>query len=425
MVDKKDVNGATIVGSIFSLGNDSPFHFYSTEVPSELANGTENVLAVHRFSGDLRTIDSFGGHPEPLTWNGILFSINDVPATNDRPAIPAQLASERSETLYQLSKLRTPVKLRFHNYTWTVLIRSYKPTIHSINKVTYTITCEVLAEDLRPQTNFLGYSVLTLPKNPFAELLNQFLGFMTNFLNAMRLLAALAVLTKLLIQALKDDPGAFLLGGLSMLPGGKAIGDFMTAAQGFSSAFDSLKNDLVPQFAVDMENGKPYNTLDSDAFTKILAPQAKAIEKKLKDVQAYTLKYGATATTMSERIVQNVKASADLQRALDNIKRNPWPVVKPAEMAVSLTSVQNSLNKIRLMQKTFEQITTPKVARKITLSNPNLYELSAKYYGDLQHWKVIASANALHDPVPPAGTYTLIIPDANVATDNYSARQEV
>jgi hypothetical protein len=422
-----DANGNVIIGSIFSLGNDEPFHFYKTEVPSELANGLENVLAVHRFSGGLRTIDSYGGHPEPLTWHGVLFSVNDIPAAGNRPAIPAQFASNRSETLRKLSEVRTPVQLRFQDYTWTGIIRSYKPVIHSINKVSYTLTFEVLTEDLRPATDFFALTTFSVTTNLFADMFAQFLDFMKNATKMLKLLAALARLTMLLIQAWKKDPSSLLLKGISMVPGGNDFLDFVQAATNFVDAFSELKDELLPQFAVDMENGKPHNTLEPDAFTKVYGPQAQKLQNRLEQIQVYLTNYAVVATEpkppVSNLGAYNAAREALIKQATNN---GALPMVKgPAATATATTNVQNALNNIKLLQKTFTKIVTPKIARKVTIQNPDLYVLSAKYYGDLQHWKIIAKANALHAPVPPPGLYTLIIPDANIVTDDYNMRAEV
>lgn len=50
------------------------------------------------------------------------------------------------------------------------------------------------------------------------------------------------------------------------------------------------------------------------------------------------------------------------------------------------------------------------MATKVTVMNPNLFALAAKYYNDATQWIVIAQANGLTDPFV-AGQITLTIPD--------------
>lgn len=45
----------------------------------------------------------------------------------------------------------------------------------------------------------------------------------------------------------------------------------------------------------------------------------------------------------------------------------------------------------------------------VTFVNPNLYEVSVKYYSSVDFWTVIATANNLTDP-EVRGTVTLLIP---------------
>jgi hypothetical protein len=49
----------------------------------------------------------------------------------------------------------------------------------------------------------------------------------------------------------------------------------------------------------------------------------------------------------------------------------------------------------------------------ITVTNANLYQLAAKYYGDAQKWNAIAEANGLIDPVVQATISVSILSDDN------------
>lgn len=394
-----NVNGSAIIGSIVSLGNDQPFQFYKTEVPAELGNGGEQVLAVHRFSGSRRTIDSFGVHPDPLSWSGVLYSMGDIPQQGERPPLSAQLAITRSETLRSLAQLRTPVTFRFHTYSWRGVIRSYKPVIHSVNKVSYTITFEILSEDLRPQTDFLTASpfVLRPDRNVFDLMLLDFLALVRNIANYIQLAASVAAFTSALVVALETDPASVFYKGLSLVPGSTQMLELLTAARAYISSANTLQNVLLPQFYADKENGRPFNTLQPEAFSKVYTPQAEAILAELKIMQVYMLE-NAVVT----------------QGAV------------PRHIAMATVELRNAQNAIQKLLKHYNNVQRPFSAKKLRISNPNLYELASVYYGDVSAWNIIARANGLTSPIPPDGDYELNVPTlGNAAGTNVNARAAV
>ncbi len=67
------------------------------------------------------------------------------------------------------------------------------------------------------------------------------------------------------------------------------------------------------------------------------------------------------------------------------------------------------------MQKNLTLINTGVSAQVITVTNANLFQLAAQYYGDATEWTTIANANNLVDTMTPQGvTMPLIIPSVPI-----------
>lgn len=398
MTDISTVNNAVIVGSVVSVGTESnPFFFYSTEVPAQLPLGREKVLAIHRGHGGWRTFDDFGDQPNALEWSGILLSLGAIPKTDHRAAIPAQLAINRSETLDNLAKLRTPLKFKFHTYEYTGVISSYKPVVRSHNQVDYTIKFEVLSEDLKPQTDFLvlppfkGLPVLT----DFDRLARALLKTARLLLIAAKVLAALARLAIAIIKALKENPAQMFFKGLSLVPGGDIAAELLKGAESALDDMNNLVTKDIPQFLLDLEAGKPYDTLAPEAYSKYLIPQTLAMRERFNRVLAWTLN-----------------------------NSNQLSVTKPSDTTTSATALADARNALGILRKLMQQQVQPTDVLTITVTDPNLYQLAVKYYDDVEAWSIIAKANNIAKPVM-TGTYTLKIPKRTSTTQGASTLSPV
>jgi hypothetical protein len=93
---------------------------------------------------------------------------------------------------------------------------------------------------------------------------------------------------------------------------------------------------------------------------------------------------------------------ASTQQALVTLS----PYQESANPAVS-SPATDAAARISGIQNVYQSAAAPQTT--IQTINPNLYVISAQYYGDASDWRTIATANGLNDP-QPIGSYTLNIP---------------
>lgn len=392
MTVQVDVNKAVIVGSVVSLGNEKdPFHFFSVEVPAQLPLGREKTLAIHKFHGGGRAIDDYGDHPDALEFSGTLLSIGDIPKAGERPALKAQLAINRSETLDRLCRLRTPIKFKFHTYEYIGVVAKYKPVILHHNQVNYTIRFEILSEVLKPQSDFLFATVGVQPGlPPLAKMLQQYNKVAKALTFVLRTAAGSQRLAEEVIEQLQTDPGGLLFRGAHMVPGAAITVDVMRAAKEYVEAIGAIRTTEGPQFLLDMEAAKPYETLAPEAFTKYLIPQTTKLKARFEAVLTWMCDY------------QNLLGSSN-----------------PGNTAQAVTYYANVKNGLGILLKQMNKVVAPADVPTITVTNPDLYALAVQYYDDIESWRIIAKANNLTTP-RLLGSYTLKIPPRDTASQGAS-----
>lgn len=78
-----------------------------------------------------------------------------------------------------------------------------------------------------------------------------------------------------------------------------------------------------------------------------------------------------------------------------------------ASGAIILSASLSTLSTVLNTSNTSPPVTT------ITVTNPNLYQLAAQYYGDNTLWPLIAQQNNFQDAFP-LGTFTIVIPSTSI-----------
>lgn len=389
------VEHTAIVGTIVSLGDDSPFFFVETEVPQVLPMGGTQMHKVHQFHGGKRTIDTYGPAPRVLSFSGELFTLLvprlQVNSVNQPEAGQLLTAIERSQQLDKWRRSGVPIKFHFDKFKYTVVVTEYNGDMHHYNHVSYNITMQII-EDNTDVINAFGRPVVYAAPPIAAESLydiakayitsaREWLGFANT---ALRVTEALA-------DRLINDPASIVKQGVHLIPGSAEVLALSKSTAQVMKTIQSFQNTLHPVLVLDLENGKPYDTLSNESIARFVIP---AVESNIAAVDA-------TTTFV-----------LDEYTALDD--------AEPEMTAAAATSAMDMRAALGKMLKALEEMKKPTDGIQLYLYNPDLYKLAAQYLGDLEKWEVIAEANGLSDP-RPKGSYLIRIPKSQAKTGKPSS----
>lgn len=116
------------MGAFITLEN---FEFAETEIPSSMPFGGDQSLSVHKLIGGFKVVDAMGYFPGDLTWSGVFLGGNAV---------------LRANYLKGLAEAGKPVTLKWGEFSYLVVVRQFQPTYLRSVEVSYTITCEAVAD---------------------------------------------------------------------------------------------------------------------------------------------------------------------------------------------------------------------------------------------------------------------------------------
>lgn len=111
------------------------FKFSSFEIPDHIDFGGEQSLAIHKLVGGGRVIDSMGRDNAPLIWSGLFLGEN---------------ALVRARYLDRLRVEGKPLLLTWDELSFYVVIKSFIPSYERFYKIPYSITCEVVVDNVQP-----------------------------------------------------------------------------------------------------------------------------------------------------------------------------------------------------------------------------------------------------------------------------------
>jgi hypothetical protein len=374
------VGDRVILGGI--QGNTSknsvpPFEFFLTEVPETLPLGGYQIAAVHQFPGDgaMRSVDTYGDQPRAIEFSGHLMSINDgmIPATSGSVGGYAQ-AIQRMEQLDKYRKLGKATTFRFGNYEWFVVVSQFLPNVHNDNDIEYTIRMEIV------QDNTEAYAAAEkdgrlwddIYKPPAASALLQFLRASAL---AMQVAASIKnVLPTLegLIKTATTNPAGLIWNGVAIAVGADAAPVVNEIQVSIQSLTDFAATDQ-PTWIIEHQTAQPYETLNNKAV------------QYLRDETKRILGY--------------------LSPAQDTLHKVDDPDVK----AFSATQLNSLVASLTQLMRSLDAMLSPSLVPNVTVANPDLRLLAAKYYGDPNKWTLIGDANGINTPTP-TGVVTLKIP---------------
>lgn len=119
--------------------------FATYEIPPNINFGGNQMLSVKKLVGGQRVIDAMGRDDDAISWSGLFFG-------------STALARARFLDLMRVQGL--PLLLTWSQFSYSVVIRSFKPKFDRTYQIPYSITCEVI-QDLTKPINILlpvGYN---------------------------------------------------------------------------------------------------------------------------------------------------------------------------------------------------------------------------------------------------------------------------
>lgn len=112
-----------------------PFTFTEFEIPERINFGGDQSLALKQLVGGQRTIDAMGRVDDDISWSGLLFG---------------DTASPRAHFLDQMRVQAAPLILNFFDFSFLVVVRSFKPSFERFYQIPYTITVTVIQDLTKP-----------------------------------------------------------------------------------------------------------------------------------------------------------------------------------------------------------------------------------------------------------------------------------
>src|SRR5574340_667586 len=111
------------------------FQFASVEIPERIVFGGDQKLVTHELVGGQRIIDAMGRSDMPLEWSGMLLGVN---------------ALERARYLDGLRVAGKELLLTWSEFSYFVVVQSFRCTFERSYKLPYSITCIVVEDATSP-----------------------------------------------------------------------------------------------------------------------------------------------------------------------------------------------------------------------------------------------------------------------------------
>lgn len=390
-----------IIGSVVALGennNTTPFIFTEMEVPQGLEFGKKQLYAAHNFIEGGKAVDLYGVDTPPLQLQGELFNLSyAVPqVTLDSGAVPkhepGESAMQRMQRLASMAATGKRLVFHFHTFRFQCVVVDAKFNAHHWNHVTYSLTLEVLEDNVltqgAPASAKYLYKLNETPNQSFFRAATAFMQTSTKLMQSAQ--QSINLLGSVL-TAVNTDPKSLLFKGVRLVPGASDAIALAASARVAHDAWIGL-NDLHAQTTLDLLNAQPYNTLAPDAYTKYLRPNAAAYKSKLEEATAFFYNYWP---------------------ALRSAKGNE--VGDPAVLSALLLNGQRTRSNLARMMLAMDKILLPTRTRTRVYKDPDLAKVALEVYGDPAKWQEIATANGLKNK-DNVGVFRLVLPyfdDAN------------
>lgn len=111
------------------------FEFSHAEIPERINFGGDQSLAINKFVGGGRTIDSMGRDDDDITWNGWFIGTNALP---------------RARYLDGLRANGGQLNFKYFDFNYSVVIRSFKANLEKYYQIPYSISLAVIQDLSNP-----------------------------------------------------------------------------------------------------------------------------------------------------------------------------------------------------------------------------------------------------------------------------------
>ena len=318
---------------VVTLGD---FAFTNFEVPTKMPLGGDQHIKQHDLPGGTRIIDALGYFNAPIEWNGLFFGIDSV---------------SRAKYLETLAAIGNPLSLKWDEFSYDVLIESFKYDFMRVNQIPYTMKCVILKNNANPVTT---------------------------------------------LTVIEDTD--------------TSISDFIVAMEQYVAEIDVTDDTTEPPVAttVTKTNALLSALRAVNSFIRATVATINNIKGMIKDIQntitqqiASISNFAQTITTLGGILPNN---------SLSNSIAKMSSTVASVNNRVQLMNLSNTL---KIMDRNLTTVKTAGVTDSSsimikdtriqlpateTVQNTSLYALASKYYQDATKWTVIAQENGLTSP---------------------------
>jgi hypothetical protein len=308
---------------------------------------------------------------------------------------PGETAIQRLIRLRQMCINGKRVLFQFHQFKFWCVVMDTSFDVENWHDTKFTIKLEVLASNLG-----LGAAdpvqAASLNPPPAESLLHQFTAFTGNITSYLNKASVMISTANAVITLAQKSPQTLVYAGASMVPGSTAVQTLIAAAQQSSVAIDNLNTTLFPQYALDMSNAQPFNSLDNSGYTKYLQPATQQLRKTL-----------ITANNFHTNFYPLIKmptGAAQNSQMLD-----------PSQITITVLNGQRAQNKLGQIYKTMSAIVVPTRSYTITVKDPNLAKIALQVYNDPSLWQVLATASGMTNMIN-TGVFRVTIPSQDQLT---------
>lgn len=340
--------------TVLQLGEIS---FTGLEVPENIPWGGEQKLVVHELVGGSRTVQSLGRQDRPLDWSGIFHGED---------------ASSRARQLDFLRLQGLPLELRWGEFHYFVVIRSFLPDYQRFYLVPYEISC-VVVEDIVALTKL---SAISDPDSVIRGQLGD----------------AQSVISGAEEQGWFDQVVTGAFDGINVITG--TVGDVVDTVMGpVESAIE-----VVSDFA----------TATQETLNSVLTPLSNAQKTVLRLISSVNNTVNNVTTVgglfPNNNVAQQTRAFGQQIQSYGNLSALP-------QLSSVFGGMQTNLGNLRGVGGVTTGLvqSTTSIGTSITTAGGNLYQIAQDAYGDALKWTGIAEANDLDDPELD-GVNTLLIP---------------
>jgi hypothetical protein len=376
------------------------------EVPDKhfIGPGGDQLVAVHRFPGGTKTVQSLGGFPGPISWSGIVIGPD---------------AFTRTKQLDRLRVTGNIVTVQYGPWQWRGVVTKFSGNPENAWYVPYSIEIEPM-EDTSGHTAMA--TVVPTPEVRLSATMQDVQSRATTQSSPLQT-AVPAVLPQTTTTLTDIQTALYGAGGqIADIPAAQAA---------------SLQTEIAATIAAlsIVTSGGPYPTGATGGVVPQgvplyyrVAPIIGGLEQPASPTTSIVLTTTQTATSLAWQPVTNATAYRVYRSLIPLGGRTYYmyitttsftdfgfsantgsPILMPQLTMLSsgsqVAEAQALIDRLSLIAAILQNATPPLAV--LAVVNPNLPALASAYYGDASQWPRIAAQNGLLDP-QPIGTFTAL-----------------